>query len=174
MSIMARMLKRLVLLLFLITFFAPFAAAQRSQGDFDPAVSGGPFLGGGAFFNTSRNTSDLALEMGGMADFRLRERLGLALSAGFMANVSDNDAYSDRTGLYTAGLRYSFSSEKLSPFVSGGYALGSGEGHTHHFGFAGTGVRYWYGERIGVQFEVRDYLTSDINFLQGRITVLLR
>ena len=168
------MLNRTVLCLILIASLAPCLFAQPAQRTFEPEIAGGPFLGGGSFFNLGRNTSDLALEMGGMADFRIRDQLGVAVSAGFMANVSDNSAFADRSGLYTGGVRYSLSSDKIAPFVTGGYALSAGEGTTHHFGFAGGGVRYWYGEKIGVQFELRDYITSDINFLQGRISVLLR
>ncbi len=148
-----------------------------SQGGAQPEadLSGGPFIGGGGIFNLDRNTSDLALEMGGALDLRLREQLRLTGSIGFLANVSDNDAFDDRSILTTAGMLYgAASSRPFTPFFSTGYAYAHGETASHHLFYAGAGIRHWYGETSGWQVEFRDYLNGDLNFIQVRLAVLLR
>lgn len=151
------------------------SAFSQSGSGSEEALSGGPFIGGGALFNLDRDTSDLMLEMGGAVDFRVRDRLRWTGSAGFLANVSDNDAFDDRSVFLTSGLSFGPSSDRrFRPFVSTGLAYADGERACHGFIYGGGGIRHWYGESIGWQVEVRDYINGDLNFVQARLSILLR
>jgi hypothetical protein len=164
------------LVVWIVVFFSPaFPAFAQNTSQTEATVSGGPFVGGGGIFNLDRNTSDLSLEMGGTLDLRLREQLHLTGSLGFLANVSDNDAFDDRSLLATSGLLFRTSSlHAYRPFLTAGYAYANGERACHNFFYAGGGVRHWYGENIGWQLEIRDYVNGDLNFIQGRLSLLLR
>ncbi len=159
-------------LVLLFTICSGFSQGTTSS---EAEVAGGPFIGGGGILNLDRDTSDLSLEMGGALDLHLRRQLHLSGSLGFLANVSDNDAFDDRSVLATAGLLLGAASDRsYAPFLATGYAYADGERACHHFFYAGGGVRHWYGEKIGWQLEVRDYINGDLNFIQGRLSILLR
>jgi hypothetical protein len=152
----------------------PMSHSLGAGGD-EPTVTGGVFLGGSGIFNLDRDTSDPALELGGFADLRVGEGWALTGSAGFLTNVGTKDAFDNRSGQFSTGLRRYFARQgRLLPFANAGYAYVNGEDDTHHFAFVGAGVRHWYGETIGWQLEVRDYVKGGVNHLQVRLSVLLR
>ena len=161
-----------LIVVFLSTVFFGFS---QSTSQAEATLAGGLFVGGGDIFNLDRNTSDLSLETGGTLDLRLREQLHLTGSVGFLANVSDNDACDDRSLFATSGLLFQTAPDRsYRPFVTAGYAFADGERACHDFFYAGGGVRHWYGENIGWQLEIRDYVNGDLNFIQGRLSLLLR
>lgn len=164
------------LLLLAAAFLLSVSTAFPQSGSQPETIfAGGPFIGGGGVINLDRDTSDLTLEMGGTLDLHLRQQLHLTGSVGFLANVSDNDAFDDRSAMLTSGLLWGAKpTRSFAPFFTSGYAYADGERACHHFFFAGTGVRHWYGEKIGWQLEIRDYINGDLNFIQGRLSVLLR
>jgi hypothetical protein len=138
-------------------------------------VTGGVLVGAGGAFDFDRDSSDLFLHMGGSIDAALRERLALTANLGFVANVSDNDAFDDRSLLAEGGFRYLLERRgSWQPFLDGGYGFANGETDSHHFGFAGAGVRNWYGPNIGWQLEARSRLNGGATHLEVRLSVLLR
>jgi len=157
-----------VLVLTAVTAFAQSASSQDSK------VTGGPFAGGLGMFNFDHSTSDLGLSMGGAVQIGMTETTAFSTSAAFLANVDDNDAFDDRSAMFTAGLEYRLKNRQMDPFLAGGYALAHGEIATHHFGYFGGGVRKWYAERVGWQLEARDYLSGDTNMIEIRFGILLR
>ncbi len=166
---------RNLVVLIVVLLSSVFPAFCQNASQTEANVAGGPFVGGGGIFNLDRNTSDLSLEMGGTLDLRLRKQLHLTGSLGFLANVSDNDAFDDRSLFATSGLLFSLSpASAYRPFFTTGYAYADGERACHDFFYAGGGIRHWYGENIGWQLEVRDYINGDLNFVQGRLSLLLR
>jgi hypothetical protein len=166
------MFKRMVvLMLFLGSLAAHSFAAERDE----PTFTGSVFVGGSGIFNLDLKTSDPALEMGGSADLLLGANWAATGSIGFLTNVGTKDAFDNRSGQFSGGLRRYFPRDgRLLPFANAGYAYVNGEDENHHFGFVGAGVRHWYGETIGWQLEVRDYFKGGINHLQVRLSVLLR
>jgi hypothetical protein len=49
---------------------------------------------------------------------------------------------------------------KADPFVTGGYTLLFRTGHANLFNFGG-GLNYWFRQRLGVRFEIRDQVLTD-------------
>lgn len=140
-----------------------------------PRYAAGILVGGGGAIDFDRDSSDLFLHMGGSVDVPLRERLGLTANLGFVANVSDNDAFDDRSVLAEGGFRYLFEPRpSFQPFVNAGYAFANGETDSHHYLFTGLGIRNWYGGNIGWQLEARNRLNGDSTHLELRLSVLLR
>jgi hypothetical protein len=62
-------------------------------------------------------------------------------------------------GVFSAGANYHFlnasKSGKVVPFVNGGYTLFFRDGTANGVHFGG-GANYWFKERVGLRFEVRD------------------
>ncbi len=163
------MYRRYVCLLFPLLISFGSLAAQPTQ------VTGGVLMGGGGAFDFDRDSSDLFLHLGGSIDAALRERLALTGNVGFVANVSDNDAFDDRSLLAEAGVRYLWEPRgNWQTFLNGGYGFADGEAASHHFGFVGAGVRDWYGPNIGWQLEARSRLKGNGAQLEVRLSILLR
>jgi hypothetical protein len=66
-------------------------------------------------------------------------------------------------GLLSPNVSYHFLNAtkdgKLVPFVTGGYTLFFRSGVAHGINFGG-GVNYWFKERVGLRFEVRDQVLA--------------
>ena len=170
----ARILPALVTLLLALTVL-PNTLLAQSDDSTKRGVTGEVFLSGGGASNFEASTSDLFLHFGAGVGLPLQQKLDLIAGIGFVANVGDNDAFTDRSALFTPGLRYFFKHQNRQEiYVNGGYALSKGEGNTHHLGYFGAGLTHWYGDLIGLRFEVRDYLNGDLNLLEGRLSVVLR
>ena len=88
---------------------------------------------------------------------------------------------SEGVGILSANGSYHFlngePSQKLVPFVTGGYSLAFREGSANLFNFGG-GVNYWFRERMGLRLEFRDHVIPDGNhsdhFLGFRIGLTFR
>lgn len=69
-------------------------------------------------------------------------------------------SFSSGIGVFSAGANYHFlnasKSGKVVPFVNGGYTLFFRDGVANGVHFGG-GANYWFKERIGLRFEVRDH-----------------
>lgn len=69
-------------------------------------------------------------------------------------------SFSSGIGVFSAGANYHFlnasKSGKVVPFVNGGYTLFFRDGVANGAHFGG-GVNYWFKERVGLRFEVRDH-----------------
>jgi hypothetical protein len=65
---------------------------------------------------------------------------------------------------------------RLEPFVTGGYTLFFRSGTTNGANFGG-GVNYWFKNRVGLRFEVRDTLSVEVrtvHFVGFRVGVTFR
>ena len=80
-------------------------------------------------------------------------------------------------GVFSPGVFYQFrSTSRTRPFVRGGYALLFGQGNASAL-HVGGGVDRWFNARLGMSFEVRDYILPeqlDNNLLEFRVGVLFR
>ncbi|GAB4244408.1 MAG: hypothetical protein Kow00109_20340 [Acidobacteriota bacterium] len=156
-------------------------------------IYGGPILGAGGVFRSAGQVRpadpgaeggihiavpaarDAFLTMGGMLGGRLTDRLAWELEASFAANVSDNDAFNDRSLLASTGLSWSAHPRaRYGPRLEGGFAFADGEAESRRFGYAGVGFRRWYGERIGWHFGIREHFSDGLHILQLRLAFLLR
>ena len=82
---------------------------------------------------------------------------------GEIGGLAPVEGFRDGFGVFSAGANYHFlnasKSGKIVPFVNGGYtmifrnAVSSG-------GHFGGGVNYWFKERLGLRFEVRDQIVA--------------
>ena len=150
------------------------------QGDEEPRLFGGPVLGTGGAFDTSYahgsgTTQDAFLSMGGLVGFRIYPGFYWQVEASFVANVSDNDAFNDRSLLASTGGAWSWKpTARLQPWVEGGFAFAEGSPASRRFAYGGFAVRRWYGEGIGWQLGVREHLSDDLHLVQLRLSVLLR
>lgn len=142
--------------------------------DREEPLNGGVFAGAGGAFDFDRDSSDLFLHIGGVLEFPVRPRVSLTGNVGFVANVSDNDAFDNRSLMADGGVRYFLGGRRLRPFVNAGYSFADGEIASHHALFVGAGVRSWYGRTIGWQLEARDRIYGDLNLLEVTLSVLLR
>lgn len=148
-------------------------AAGLAQSESEP-VNGGVFAGAGGAFDFDRESSDLFLHTGGVLEIPLQPKLSVTGNLGFVANVSDNDAFDNRSLMAELGGRYFLSGRRLRPFVNTGYSFADGEVASHHALFIGAGVRHWYGPNIGWQIEARDRISGDLNLFEVTLSVLLR
>ena len=142
-----------ILALVSTTLISPSRAQQPE--DKDGWGYGFFFFSANGLFNLDENTSDPALGFGGGLDVRLNRRLNATFGAGFLGNVSNNDAFDDHSGLISPGIRYTLAPDG-GLYLIGGYTLATGEDSTRNLGFGGVGYTNWYGELIGWQLEVRD------------------
>lgn len=153
---------------------------------------GGPIVGAGGFFRSARPvppadpasgrnqlgipaTRDAFLTMGGIFGFHLSDRTTWELGASFAANVSDNDAFNDRSLVASTGLGWAVRpGARYAPRLEGGFAFAEGESATRRFGYVGFGIRRWYGERSGWQIGVREHFSDGLHILELRLGFLLR
>ncbi len=104
-------------------------------------------------------------------------------SAGMGGEISYLGAFEGiRSGIGIASVTggYHFeaagSGKKVVPFASGGYSLLFRSGSTSGVNFGG-GVNYWMKDRVGLRFEVRDYLfplDGVANVVSFRVGILFR
>lgn len=81
-----------------------------------------------------------------------------------IGGLAPTQSFNEGFGVLSAGANYHFlkasQSGKVVPFVNGGYTMffRSGVANGGHFG---GGVNYWFKERVGVRFEVRDHIVAE-------------
>ncbi|MDX2042392.1 MAG: hypothetical protein SF097_14310 [Acidobacteriota bacterium] len=82
---------------------------------------------------------------------------------GEIGGLAPAQSFSEGFGVFSAGANYHFlkasKSGKVAPFVNGGYTMFFRNGVTNG-GHFGGGANYWFKERVGLRFEVRDQVVS--------------
>jgi hypothetical protein len=101
------------------------------------------------------------LHAGGGGEALLIGGFGIGGELGYFAPFSEPG---DGVGLLSVDPAYHFGrSNKLVPFIAGGYSLAFRGGVTSSGGNFGGGVQYWLGERAALRVEFRDHIFSSDN-----------
>jgi hypothetical protein len=117
------------------------------------AIEGYVFVAPGAL--TAGGFSNGTLHVGGGGEHVFNNRIGLGAELGAVGRWNN---YHTAIGMFSVNGSYHFRDrDKWDPFVTGGYSLGFRSG-TLNFGNFGGGLNYWFRERLGLRFEVRDHL----------------
>lgn len=105
----------------------------------------------------SPDGSAATLHFGGGGEGLIKGGFGVGGEIGGLTYVR---SFSSAIGVFSAGANYHFlnasKSGKVVPFVNGGYTLFFRDGVANGVHFGG-GVNYWFKERVGLRFEVRDH-----------------
>lgn len=100
--------------------------------------------------------SEGTLHIGAGGEGFFTRHLGAGVDAGYVAPYQ---SFKDGIGTFSPNFVVRFrakdSKAKAEPFVTGGYTRFFGDGSGNGFNFGG-GLNYWFKERIGLRFEVRD------------------
>jgi hypothetical protein len=144
-----------------IAGFAQSTDEHRGQGYafFAPGVS-----------TSNRNSGFMHTGGGGEV---LIKRVGIGGELGYLAPWR---YLSDGIGVGSLNGSFNLKPGKISPFVTGGYTLFFRDGSANGYNF-GAGVHYWFSDRAGLRFEVRDNVLPDYrdqNFVGFRIGVSFR
>ncbi len=111
---------------------------------------------------------------GGGAEALVYQGLGIGAELGYHTPWED---FSSGIGILSINGSYNFNrTEKLSPFVTGGYSLAFRNGHANLVNFGG-GVNYWFREKLGLRLEFRDHLktgTPTVHYISARIGLAIR
>ncbi len=111
---------------------------------------------------TDTDFGTATLHFGGGGERLIKGGFGVGGEIGGLAPAED---FSEGFGVFSAGANYHFlnatKSGKVVPFVNGGYTMffRSAVANGGHFG---GGVNYWFKERVGLRFEVRDHIVAEI------------
>jgi hypothetical protein len=135
-------------------------AAQEHHGQ------GYGFFAPGAIVDEGYSLSTAHFGAGG--EHLLYKGLGVGGEIGYLAPWRD---FSLGIGILSVDGSYHFTrTNKVSPFVTGGYSMAFREGHINLINFGG-GVNYWFHDRMGIRLEFRDHISSqyNIHYLSGRI-----
>lgn len=162
-------MRKLISILFLL---AAMSIAAFAQGDSSPAPSAQPaksksdhrgygyvFAAPGVSANEYGSTATMQFGVGG--EGLIKGGFGVGGEIGGLAPVQ---SFSEGFGVFSAGANYHFlnasKSGKVVPFVNGGYTMffRNGVANGGHFG---GGVNYWFKERVGLRFEVRDQVVYE-------------
>lgn len=121
--------------------------------------------------------STATLHFGGGGEGLIRGGFSAGAEIGGLVPVRD---FSEGFGILSADAGYHFlkasQSGKVVPFVNGGYTLFFRSGVANGVNFGG-GVNYWFKERVGLRFEVRDHVAVEIpetHFIGFRIGLTFR
>ncbi len=117
-------------------------------------------------------------QFGGGGERRVYKRLGIGGDLGYLFPAR---GVGNGVGLLSVNASYHFgegrSSQKLVPFVTGGYSLMFRGGAVSGFNFGG-GVTEWFTDRIGLRMEVRDHTVSPcgcrLHVVQFRVGLTFR
>ncbi len=108
------------------------------------------------FRGVVRQTGMAMAHLGGGGEGFFTKNLGLGADVGYLAPF---EAFSDGIGTFSpnfvARFRAKNDENKLEPFVTGGYTLFFRQGTDNGVNFGG-GVNWWFKERVGLRFELRD------------------
>ncbi len=96
------------------------------------------------------------IHLGGGWERFFGRHVGLGLEGGFLGPVA---SLSDGIGAFSpnlvARIRAKNNENRIEPFVTGGYSLFFREGIANGVNLGG-GVNWWFKERVGLRFEIRD------------------
>ena len=143
------------ILLTLMVLAAPMmVSAQESV----PKAWGYAF--GGVGGSTGDFGSTALLHFGGGGEGRIWRGLGAGAEVGYLLPARNA---SDGVGLLSTNVEYHFvgsgRSQKVVPFVTGGFSLAFRQGSAGGGNFGG-GVNYWMKPRLGLRLEFRDHIFS--------------
>ncbi|HEY8460513.1 MAG TPA: hypothetical protein VIM99_09050 [Blastocatellia bacterium] len=100
-----------------------------------------------------------ALNFGGGGEGLVYKGLGVGGEVGYLSPI---ERLSEGIGLFSINGSYNFRrSERVSPFLTGGPALALGRGANSALMNLGGGLHWWFKDRIGLRFEVRDHFTPE-------------
>ncbi len=112
---------------------------------------------------------------GGGGEGLIYRGLGIGAELGYLTPWRD---FSSGIGIFSVNGSYHFNrTEKLSPFITGGYSLAFRNGHINLANFGG-GVNYWFREKMGLRLEFRDHIHTGsfptAHYLSARIGLSFR
>lgn len=117
------------------------------------------------------------LHIGGGGEGVLKNGAGIGVE---LAYLTPFESIGDGLGTFSVNGSYHFlkssKSEKLVPFVTGGYTGFFRSGYANGVNFGG-GVNYWFKQRVGLRVEFRDNVLIDsgsIHFLNVRAGLTFR
>ena len=106
--------------------------------------------------------------IGGGGEGILKNGLGIGAEIGYIGPIGE---LGNGFGVFSVNGSYHFlkenKSDKVAPLVTGGYTGFFRGGYINGVNFGG-GINYWFKERVGLRFELRDNV-----FAQGGATHLL-
>ncbi|OFV95063.1 MAG: hypothetical protein A3H28_17080 [Acidobacteria bacterium RIFCSPLOWO2_02_FULL_61_28] len=166
---------RLILIAFSLLLFP---LGMKGQEGEPPRATANAFFGGGGAFAEGNRAG--VLQFGGGGQGRIYKGLGAGAEIGY---VHPTESFGDGFGLFSTNGFYHFwtgrSSQKVVPFLTGGYSLAFRDGHANLGNFGG-GVDYWFRDRAALRLEVRDHVWPSRNgvptshFLMFRVGVVGR
>lgn len=136
------------------------SAKSSAQSGSDRRGYGYVFVAPGVATDTDFGTA--TLHFGGGGEYLIKSGFGIG---GEIGGLAPTENFSEGFGVFSAGANYHFlnvsKSGKIVPFVNGGYTMffRNGVANGGHFG---GGVNYWFKERVGLRFEVRDHIVAEI------------
>ena len=149
------------------------AASPATQSGKEQRPFGYVFFGPGAVLPGESTTF---LNFGGGGEGFVKGGLSLGAEIGGYVPARQFD---EGIGILSAGVGYHFlkasKSGKVVPFVNGGYSLlfrSEAESGVHF----GGGVHYWFKDRVGLRFEVRDQaaVRYNLHFVAFRVGLSFR
>ena len=152
------------------TAFCQDSAEQGSRLD-RPVNRWNGYIGwGGAFAAGSKPAGNFGIGM----DIRIWRGLGAGGEIGLIASGGDAFGMASLNASYQF-IRSPFRQKGIVPFIAGGYTSGS-TGEASAMGAnVGGGVNWWFRERLGLRFEVRDYyFKNEVNCVVLRVGISFR
>lgn len=150
---------------------SPAQQSSTSSGS-DRRAHGYVFVAPGVVSPGSTGT----LHIGGGGEGLVKGGFSVGAEIGALAPYQDFGAV---FGIFSADAGYHFlkasQSGKVVPFVNGGYTLFFRSGVDNGINFGG-GVNYWFKERVGLRFEVRDHVPvpTNVHFVGFRVGLTFR
>ena len=144
-------MKKILVTLLLLVAGSGLASAQDT-----PAARGQGWLLSG-IGSAIRQGASPFVQLNAGGEVRLPYGLGLGSEVGYLTAARD---LGNGVGQFTAGGFYHFpTSRKVIPFVSAGYAALTNDGTVNGMYFGG-GADYWFHDRLGLRFEIRDHVIT--------------
>lgn len=132
----------------------------RAQSGSDSKAIGVVFGAPGVAANGG---SSATIHVGAGAEGLVYKGLGIGGEIGYLAPTS---SLGDGFGVLSVNGSYHFrnatASGKVVPFVTGGWSLAFRSGSANGVNFGG-GIDYWFKDRLGLRFEVRDHVFNDFS-----------
>ncbi|MFN0112667.1 MAG: hypothetical protein ACKVZH_27735 [Blastocatellia bacterium] len=162
------------------TVFAQGNSTQPSSGQSSTPGSqhkgyGYVFVAPGGIVSADGGTGTMHFGIGG--EGLIKGGFGVGGEIGGLAPIR---SFSSGIGVFSAGANYHFQnaskSGKVVPFVNGGYTLFFRDGVANGVHFGG-GANYWFKERVGLRFEVRDHVAveyPDAHYIGFRVGLTFR
>lgn len=148
-------MRKLLLMMFLMALIPTIGIAQRAEGY--------------GFIAPGRIYDETTVHFGAGGGGPIYKGLGAGLELGYLSPAK---RLGDGFGIFSANGSYHFlresASGKVVPFATGGYSLAFSSGSANGFNFGG-GVNYWFADRAGLRFEVRDHVFERSHFYGFRV-----